>query len=100
MLPRIGSSLKTLAGPYTGQSFALSPDKSLTLGTRPDCDIALARDETISQVHAHIAPEDSGFVVYDVSSTNGTLINDKIITRHVLEVGDVLQIGASQFRYE
>ncbi len=100
VLPRVGSSLKTLAGPYMGQSFALSSDKSLTLGTRPDCDIALARDETISQVHAHIAPEDAGFVVYDVSSTNGTLINDKIVTRHVLEIGDVLQIGASQFRYE
>ncbi len=100
VVPRTGSSLVTLAGPYTGQSFALSPDKSLTLGTRPDCDIVLARDETISQVHAHIAPEDTGFVVYDVSSTNGTLVNDKIVTRHVLEVGDVLQIGASRFRYE
>lgn len=100
VVPRTGSSLVTLAGPYTGQSFALSPDKSLTLGTRPDCDIALARDETISQVHAHIAPEDTGFVVYDVSSTNGTLVNEKTVTRHVLEVGDVLQIGASRFRYE
>ncbi len=100
VVPRTGSSLVTLAGPYTGQSFALSPEKSLTLGTRSDCDIVLARDESISQVHAHIAPEDSGFAVYDVSSTNGTLVNDKSVTRHVLEVGDVLQIGASQFRYE
>ena len=100
VLPKVGSSLVTLAGPYTGQSFALSPDKSLTLGTRSDCDSVLARDETISQVHAHIAPEDGIFVVYDVSSTNGTLVNDASISRHALEVGDVLQLGAGKFRYE
>jgi len=100
VLPRVGSSLVTLTGPYTGQSFTLSPDKSLTLGTRSDCDIVLARDETISQVHAHIAPEDGGFVIYDVSSTNGTLVNDASISRHALEVGDVLQLGAGKFRYE
>ena len=60
----------------------------------------LARDETISQVHAHIAPEDGQFVVYDVSSTNGTLVNGQPVSRHVLEVGDILQLGISQFRYE
>ena len=100
ILPRVGSSLMTLEGPYTGQSFALSSSKSLTLGTRPDSDIVLARDETISQVHAHIAPETENFVIYDVSSTNGTLVNDVPISRYALEVGDILQIGASKFRYE
>lgn len=100
VLPRVGSSLLTLEGPYAGQSFALSPSKSLTLGSRPDSDIVLARDATISQTHARIAPENEGFVVYDVSSTNGTFVNDLAVSRHALEVGDVLQLGASKFRYE
>lgn len=100
VVPRTGSGLTALDGPYLGQSFALSPSKSLTLGARPDCDIVLARDETISQVHAHLAPEDGGFTVYDVSSTNGTLVNDEPMSRHALEVGDILQLGASKFRYE
>ena len=100
VLPPVGSSLVTLEGPYLGQTFALSSNKSLTLGTRPDSDIVLARDETISQVHAHIAPEGKSFVIYDVSSTNGTLVNDTPVSRHSLEVGDVLQLGASKFRYE
>ena len=100
VVPRAGSSLTPIEGPYVGQSFALSSSKSLTLGTRSDCDIVLARDETISQVHAHIAPEDGQFVIYDVSSTNGTLVNGEPVSRHVLEVGDVLHLGISQFRYE
>ena len=100
VLPRVGSSLIAVEGPYLGQSFALSPSKSLTLGTRPDSDIVLARDATVSQVHAHIGRENDGFVVYDVSSTNGTLVNDAPVSRHALEVGDVLQLGASKFRYE
>ncbi len=100
VLPRIGSSLIAFEGPYVGQSFALAPNKSLTLGSRPDTDIVLARDATISQVHARIGREEEGFVVYDVSSTNGTLVNDAAVSRHALEVGDVLQLGASKFRYE
>ena len=100
VLPRVGSSLITLEGPYLGQSFALSSSKSLTLGTRPDSDIVLARDETISQIHARIMPEEDTFVVYNVSATNGTRVNDVPVSRHTLEVGDVLQLGASKFRYE
>ena len=100
VLPRVGSSLFAFEGPYAGQSFALAPGKSLTLGSRPDSDIVLARDAAISQLHAHISLENEHFIVYDVSSTNGTLVNDIAVSRHALEVGDVLQLGASKFRYE
>lgn len=100
VLPKIGTRLTTLEGPYLGQSFALSPTKPLILGTLPDSDIVLARDETISHVHARIAPTEGGYAVYDDSSTNGTFVNGALVSRHTLGVGDVLQLGASKFRYE
>ena len=100
VLPEIGSRLTTLEGPYVGQNFALSPTKPLILGTLPDSDIVLVRDETISHVHARIAPVEGGYAVYDDSSTNGTFVNGALVSRHTLEVGDVLQLGASKFRYE
>lgn len=100
VLPKVGSRLTTLEGPYLGQSFALSPSKELTLGALPDRDIVLARDVTISQIHARIVPEDDSYLVMDDGSTNGTLVNDIPIVRHSLQVGDVLQLGASKFRYE
>lgn len=100
VLPEIGSRLTTLEGPYIGQSFALSPTKPLVMGTLPDSDIVLARDATISHVHARIAPVEGGYAVYDDSSTNGTFVNGALVSRHTLAVGDVLQLGASRFRYE
>ena len=100
VLPEIGSRLTTLEGPYLGQSFALSPTKALTMGAQPDSDIVLARDGTVSKTHARVAPEDGGFVVYDDDSTNGTFVNGTPVSRYILQVGDVLQLGASKFRYE
>ena len=100
VLPKVGSRLTTLEGPYVGQSFSLSSSKPLTLGSLPDRDIVLARDITVSHLHARIVPEEDAYVVFDDGSTNGTLVNDVPVQRHVLEVGDVLQLGASKFRYE
>ena len=100
IMPETGSRLTAIEGPYLGQSFALSAGKTLSLGAQPDSDIVLARDGTISKTHARVAPEDGQFVVYDDNSTNGTFVNNALISRHPLEVGDVLHLGASKFRYE
>jgi pSer/pThr/pTyr-binding forkhead associated (FHA) protein len=49
-----------------------------------------------------VRPEDGRFVVHDLRSTNGTLVNEKKVSRHVLEEGDVIGIGETslQFRRE
>jgi len=100
VLPGVGTRLTALDGPYVGQSFALSPAKPFTLGKSPDSDIVLARDEMVSRVHARIMPMEGGYAVYDDGSTNGTFVNGALISRSILGVGDVLQVGASRFRYE
>ncbi len=100
VLPEIGSHLVALEGPYFGQKFALSPSRPLTIGILPDNDIVLARDGTISRRHARIAAEEGGYVVYDIGATNGTMVNDVQVTRQALRVGDMVQFGASRFRYE
>jgi len=100
VLPEIGSHLVALEGPYFGQKFALSPSRPLTVGILPDNDIVLGRDGTISRRHARIAAEEGGYVVYDIGATNGTFVNDVQATRQSLRVGDVVQFGASKFRYE
>lgn len=100
VLPEIGSHLVALEGPYFGQKFALSPSRPLTVGILADNDIVLARDGTISRRHAHIAAEEGGYVVYDAGTTNGTFVNDDRITRQAIRVGDMVQFGASKFRYE
>jgi pSer/pThr/pTyr-binding forkhead associated (FHA) protein len=41
-------------------------------------------------------------VLHDLKSTNGTLVNDQKVSRHILSEGDVIRIGETslQFRLE
>ena len=60
-------------GPYRGKVLPLGP--STGLGAGPTNQIILT-DSFISTAHAEIVPTDSGFVVRDTGSTNGTFVNN------------------------
>ncbi len=94
-----GSQLTGLEGPYAGQVFPLA-SPNLTLGREPGKDIALTGDTTISRNHAHIAQESGQHVVYDDGSSNGTFVNNVRVQVQTLAPGDIVQFGASKFRYE
>ena len=38
-------------------------------------------------------------MVHDLDSTNGTRVNDRRVKRHVLEEGDVIQIGETRLEF-
>lgn len=94
-----GSQLTGLEGPYSGQVFSLAAP-NLTLGREPGKDIALTSDTTISRNHAHISNENGQHVVYDDGSSNGTFVNNVRVQVQTLAPGDIVQFGASKFRYE
>ena len=62
----------------------------------------MLKDVSISSQHCRIRPEDGGFVLHDLKSTNGTFVNDKRVSRHTLADGDRVQVGETvmQFRNE
>ncbi len=95
----VGSRLTGLEGPYAGQVFPLSLP-TVTLGRDPGRDIALTADTTISRTHAHLSQEGGQHVLYDDGSSNGTFVNNVRITVQTLAPGDIVQFGASKFRYE
>lgn len=88
-------------GPGAGQVFALSETSATSIGRSRANDIQVD-DVSISGQHCRVRPEEGRFVVHDLRSTNGTLVNDKKVSRHVLEEGDVIAIGETslQFRRE
>jgi DNA-binding NtrC family response regulator len=47
----------------------------------------------LSGRHARIVRESEGWVVEDLQSRNGTLLNGKLVTRAVLQPGDLLDVG-------
>ena len=75
-----------------GETFALGEE--MTVGRAAGCQVSLADDSTVSQLHARIFQRDGRFFVEDLGSTNGTFVNRKQITGAVpVRRGDRVQIG-------
>jgi hypothetical protein len=88
-------------GPGAGGLFELSQATAVSIGRARVNDIVL-EDVSISGQHCRIRPEQGGFVLHDLKSTNGTFVNEKRVSRHTLADGDSVQIGETvmQFRNE
>ena len=80
-----------------GRSVPLT-EPEVTIGRLPECDIVV-EDPGASRQHARIRRTDGGFVLVDLGSTNGTLVNDLPIREHVLENGDRITIGETVLEF-
>jgi hypothetical protein len=89
-----GSSARLLVeeGILTGQQFTLSQDEAV-FGR--DSDLALTiQDPEISRRHARIRWQQGEYVLEDLGSTNGTMLNGvQIREPHVLKNGDRIGVG-------
>jgi hypothetical protein len=85
-------------GPRAGEVFELSAMAATSIGRSRANDIQVD-DVSISGQHCRIRPEDGHFVLHDLKSTNGTMVNDKKVARHVLAEGDVISIGETSLQY-
>ncbi len=83
--------LHVVRGPQNGLVFRLG-DSECVIGRNPHCDIFL-NDMTVSRSHATIEPLENGYIIRDAHSFNGVWVNNKNIESHVLQDGDILQIG-------
>ena len=80
-----------------GQRYPLA-DASATIGRLSECDVVVD-DPGASRQHATIRRTDSGFLLTDLGSTNGTLVNDQPIQEHVLQDGDRITIGETVLEF-
>lgn len=76
-----------------GQQVVLG-EYRLTFGRLPECTITFD-DTNVSREHAEICPDDDGFVLTDLGSTNGTTVNGVAITSRRLDDGDIVSLGAT-----
>jgi len=69
----------------------------IILGRAPDCDLVIA-DRRASRRHAEISQQEVGFVLRDLDSTNGTLLNGRRLNAPtLLRDGDVIKIASARF---
>ena len=77
--------------------FALDQER-MTIGRRPTNQIHID-NLAVSGVHAVIVTIGNDSFLEDLNSTNGTMLNGKIINKHVLQHDDVIEFGKYQLKY-
>ncbi|MDO8879512.1 MAG: FHA domain-containing protein [Coriobacteriia bacterium] len=88
--------LRVTKGPreITGVSIPLTGP--VIIGRSPDADLVIA-DDFVSGTHARIVPSESGLMLEDLGSTNGTLVNGQPATRPLpIAAGDVIDLGQNR----
>jgi len=83
--------LKVIAGSRQGLNIPLPLDKPLVIG-RKKGDLVLD-DPLVSGSHAQLVPRDDGWVIQDLGSTNGTLVDGRLVREEVLQPGAEISIG-------
>lgn len=89
--------LAAISGKLKGAIFAINED-ALVIGRETAADLCIA-DASVSRRHSRIEKKEQGFVITDLESLNGTFINDVPIKTRLLEHGDRVRIGESQFLF-
>jgi len=91
--------LPTLVNQATGERYVLN-DPSIKLGRADDNQVILPDDGYASAHHARIY-FDQGWWVEDTMSSNGTMVNDQLISEpRMLAPNDVIKVGRTLYRIQ
>lgn len=71
----------------------------VVIGRMSTSDVVLA-DSNVSRRHAELRRDSEGWVLVDLGSTNGTLVNGKLAREHRLSDGDRLSFGTSELLFQ
>ena len=86
----------TLDGAFVGEH---DLDKELlTIGRRPNNDVHID-NLAVSGNHAVVRTIGNDSFLEDLDSTNGTIVNGKPIKKHILQHGDIIELGKYQLKY-
>jgi len=93
------ASLLVIQGAESDLGTHVLLDRPVVIGRDPDVELPLA-DGSISRRHVRVDREDTGrYLVTDLESTNGTLVNGEKVKTHLLSEGDKIFLGASVVKF-
>ncbi len=90
--------LRIVAGPLAGKEFIIYRSPTV-IGSSPKCDITLALDKRVAPQHASIALEGNHYVLTDLGTGGGTMVNGRMVRSRVLRGGDRITIGETTLQY-
>ena len=89
--------LAAISGKLKGAIFAIN-EETLVIGRETTAHLCIA-DPSVSRRHSKIEKKEDGFTITDLESLNGTFVNDLPVKTRLLEHGDRVRIGDSQFLF-
>lgn len=90
------ASLLLLEGDLDEPEYILG--ETTSIGRSPSNDLVL-KETKVSRQHCAIHFREGHFVVVDLKSANGILVNDKKVEEHYLQDGDEVRIGGFKFQF-
>ena len=101
------SALRQAPGGLGGGSLVLPSGERVALGEHvttvgrlPECTVSV-NDTNVSRHHAEVRTGRTAYVVIDLNSTNGTMINgSRIVGEQPLADGDIVSFGSTHVRFE
>src|ERR1035441_10084408 len=89
--------LLVITGPDQGVSHPIAME-SFAIGRNPWNQLSLT-DSSVSREHCVIVRQGDDFLIRDLGSFHGTLVNDARVTERALANGDCIKIGSSLLRF-
>ena len=85
------------SGPAAGQSFTFGDE--LVIGREPGPGGAVLDDPAVSLRHALVRKIGEDHVVYDLGSTNGTIVDETKLLGRTLQNGDTIEVGDTVLQF-
>ncbi|HEY7315414.1 MAG TPA: protein kinase [Gemmataceae bacterium] len=93
------AQLEVIAGADKGRVFSLTPGTPLVIG-RGRQTVTRLNDLRVSRVHCQIEYNGPTLVLKDLNSVGGTFVNNQPITEHILNPGDIIELGETKLRLQ
>jgi len=91
------AKIYVLSGDDKGCEFELDQDR-VVVGRQNDCQIYLKND-TLSRQHAEISQTPEGYVIRDLDSHNGIVVNGHTVKETILHNGDQIMFGRVMVKF-
>jgi transcriptional regulator with GAF, ATPase, and Fis domain len=88
------TKLLAISGPLQGREFVVNRD-SFTIGSGSHNDLSI-EDSTVSKRHCEIVVDQTGYLIRDLESTNGTLVQGVRVSSAHLAPGSEIQLGKTR----
>ncbi|MBX2797055.1 MAG: FHA domain-containing protein [Myxococcales bacterium] len=96
-LTNIAAWIDVMSGPQRGVSVVVGPQ--LSVGQSDACGVSIPGDARLSPTHCVVKRTAEGFVLRDLGSATGTVVNGQRIEETPLQGGETIMVGRTVLRF-